>query len=403
MKDPTRLVLLSIQRNIEVVLQFLILGFAIFGLVLGSLEAIKQGAYGSNVPALKSSSEIRMAAFGVLAGYLGLVALIMLAMPFVNDKFRFVPPGPQWGFPVMAVGVTAALAAFIVLKTFVLERMEHVDESAVYVLKGLHTMQEVRASPTLGRVNVFSTGRTSALDGFSFSMWLGLANTQAILGEAADKFKIPLVMRGVPKLFTYLDPGKTPAAQPADIIVKSPVIYMVMRKAGNPYFEIDFNHMELSFEADDGDDDNDVGCAFVDNVSARCRLLDKDTPELESQSLLVKEVGPDRTVLHHVAFVFQEVYRTNLATNKKELVTEMRLYVNGKHMDAVQHRGQIRQLATYVGMFPEVAFKPAAAQYAAQYASLLSASHVADVRFFSYGLEEKRIKALYTEGYTMKG
>lgn len=397
MSDLYRTVLLTTQRNIEVVLQFIILGFAIFGCGLAAYEAYEQMQYGAGVRALRSSSDIRTAAFGLLAGYLGVVTVLMLIMPFVNDKISFVPPGPRWGFPVIALGVTAVLSTFIILKTTVLERVDHIDESAIYILKGMKTFKEVRD----GKVGaeVFSMDRNSSLDGFSFSFWLGLPNTQDVLKKAnaaaEDKvYKIPLILRGVPEVWTVRD-------QPKQVLVKSPVIYLVLKTAHNPYFEIEFNHMET--EGAPGSAGlpatEDIGCRIVDRITAKCTFLGHKSTELESEKLLLAETGEDdRAVLHHVSIVFAETYRHNPATNKKDLFTEIRLFINGKSLDVNYFQGQIRQAATYVGLLPANAFNVEGTSEAQ--AALLATSRICDVRFFSYALPEGRIYSLYREGYS---
>lgn len=391
--DRTGKVLHAIQKNIEVVLQFLIMGFAIFGAAMAGLEASRQMAYGANVPALRSTADIRTAAFSLLAAYLGIVVAIMLVMPFVNQRFSFVPEGPKWGFPVITIGVTSVLATYIYLKLWVMGSVDNIEESAIFLLKGMHTMEEVRSNPTLGKVNLFAMHREGQLDGFSFSFWMGLPALQRILDSDEATYRIPLIMRGVPKTWAY----KTASgAEKVDILVKSPVIYLVLGKARNPYFEVEFNHMEMT---EDADLSNERGCGIEDQFTAKCTFLGKDKPELEAQNLLKISTDGDATRLHHVAFVFSETYRYNAATRKKELYTEIRLYVNGQSADVNYFQGQLRQAATYAAMLPVMAFRPPYFTEEAKYASLLAGSRFADVRFFSYALSAPRVSGIHTSGY----
>jgi hypothetical protein len=240
--------------------------------------------------------------------------------------------------------------------------------------------------------------RNNSLDGFSFSFWVGLPNTQDVLKKASaaaeDKvYKIPLILRGVPEVWKVRD-------QPKQVLVKSPVVYLVLKTAHNPYFEIEFNHMELDSAPGFADPlSDDIGCRLVDQITAKCTFLGHKSTELESEKLLLAETGEDdRVVLHHVSIVFAETYRHNPATNKKDLFTEIRLFINGKSMDVNYFQGQIRQAATYVGLLPASAFNVDGTNEAQ--AALLATSRICDVRFFSYALPEGRVYSLYREGYS---
>jgi hypothetical protein len=381
----------EIQKHIELVLQFVILGLAMFGLGATAYEAREQKKYGKGIKELSVTTDIRTAAFAIQAGFLGSIIIFMIAMPFKVGRITFAPDHPSWSFPVIALSVISVLAFYIILKLTILERVDNVDETATYLLQEMKTFKEVLSGSY--DANVFSIQHSKS-EGFSISMWIGLSRTQTLLQtKDEDGYRIPLFIRGIPKTW-HVDGKPRPIA-----LIKSPLIYLVLNHAKNPYFEVEFNHMEL--DTVPYTYNNLISCKIIDKFTAKCKFFDGDTTELEpNELLLVNTLENKEEKLHHVVFVFKEVYKLNMTSNKKELFTEINIYIDGKLKDTNHFAGQFRHSSSYVSMINQGLF-----DYGDTIESLgdiLSASKMCDARFFSYPLEEGRVSSLYTDGYRNK-
>ncbi|KAG2425014.1 hypothetical protein HXX76_014172 [Chlamydomonas incerta] len=370
------------------------MGVAALGAVLSALEARQH------------TSPKRLAAFGLLAASLCVAAIYMLSMPFVHQQLTFAPVGTAWEFPALAVAVILAVGVFLMVRMTILQRVPNANEAAIRLLTQTKSWNEAKGLSA--QAFSVATKEGSAISGFSVSMWLGLPKTQEVLGNAggdAKPIRVPLFLRGVPRLWSVPDPAGGYRSVP---LVKAPAIYLVLNRTGSPHLEVEFNHMEMDTTPlgptalDDAATATTTSsetvsstCSVQDRYTAVCKLFDRNGTELEDKALLTLGPAGSSQELHHMCVVFSEVYRANVVSNKKEFFTEVRVYVDGKSEDVAYFRGQMRQASSLITLLPP---QLATSSGLPKYGDLMAGARVSDVRYYAYPVPAGRVSSLYTDG-----